>query len=66
MPKEEKRPRGRPAKEGAAMQQRAVRLPDDIWDGIDAIIESRHGEGNVSSVMRELLREALSNRAKQK
>ena len=62
MVKQPKRPRGRPALDGEAMHQIAIRLPDTLLSEVDAIIESRRGSSGRTAVIRELLWEAIDNR----
>jgi len=46
------------------MQQIAIHLPLDILGDVDKIIEARHGEGDRTAVIRELLRVALAARSR--
>ena len=53
-----KRPVGRPPVENP-MRQIAVRLPDDILEAIDAIIEDRDGACDRSAVIREAVAKGI-------
>jgi len=46
------------------MKQIAIRLPEDILQVVDGIIADRHGQGDRTAVIRELLLEAIARRTK--
>ena len=46
------------------MKQIAIRLPDDILDAVDDIIDQRHGQADRTAVIRELLLESITRRGK--
>jgi metal-responsive CopG/Arc/MetJ family transcriptional regulator len=62
MVKQPKRPRGRPSLGDEAMPQIAIRLPAELLDEVDAIIEARRGAAGRTAVIRELLWEAIDHR----
>ncbi|MFZ4807490.1 MAG: hypothetical protein ACOYLQ_09555 [Hyphomicrobiaceae bacterium] len=57
-------PRGRPRKHGEIMLPRMVRFPGPMIDEIEAIAAARIDGADISSVIRELIAEALSARRK--
>lgn len=48
------------------MRQIAIRMPTSMLDAIDAIIAERHGQGDRTQVMRELIAEAIELRQRKK
>ena len=61
--KKRTRPRGRPPT-GNAMDQITVRVPPQMLEAIDSIIAGRLDRPDRSSVIRELVAEALQARAR--
>lgn len=55
---------GRPPLAAGGSTQLAIRFADAMIAEIDAIIETRHGQGNRPAIVRELVAEALAARAK--
>lgn len=60
MTKAPKRGRGRPALEGKAMQQVALRLPVETFDAVDKIIAARMGATDRAAVLREAVARGLA------
>lgn len=60
------RPRGRPPEGERAMQQIAIRLPQEMLNQIESIVADRYGQADRTAVIRELLAAQLSLRAKRK
>lgn len=54
--------RGRPPVGGKPMAQLAVRFPDEMLSEIDAIVADRYGQADRTSVIRELVAQALADR----
>lgn len=57
-----RRPRGRPAKGDDTMEQIAIRFPKPMLALVDEIVVGRLDRPDRSSVIRELVAEALRNR----
>ena len=57
-----RRPRGRPFKGADAMEQIAIRFPKPMLDRVDEIIAGRLDRPDRSSIIRELVAEALQIR----
>jgi metal-responsive CopG/Arc/MetJ family transcriptional regulator len=57
-----RRPRGRPSKGADAMEQIAIRFPRQMLDKVDEIIAGRLDRPDRSSIIRELVAEALQMR----
>jgi hypothetical protein len=55
---------GRPTLSPRGSQQISVRFPAEIVDGLDEIVEERHGQAEYAAIIRELVAEALKNRKK--
>lgn len=64
MTKKRKRPRGRPSLGEDAMEQIAIRFPKAMLTAVDAIIVGRLDRPDRSSIIRELVAEALRSREK--
>lgn len=62
MTRKRKRPRGRPSLGDDAMEQIAIRFPKSMLAAVDAIITGRLDRPDRSSIIRELLAEALQAR----
>jgi len=54
--------RGRPPKGDKPMTQLAVRFPDELLSEIDGIVEARYGQADRTSIIRELVAQALADR----
>ena len=52
-------PAGRPRKDGGAMPQIAIRIPHDMLETIDVIIEEREGQAERTTVIREMIARGL-------
>lgn len=48
------------------MKQIAIRLPDEIIEALDQIVDERHGMADRTQVLREVLMEGLIARGKVK
>lgn len=48
------------------MKQIAIRFPEPMLDQVDQIVQQRYGQADRTAVIRELVAEALANRAKRK
>ncbi len=51
--------RGRPPEGDKAMQQIAIRLPHDMLDRVEKIVEDRYGQADRTAVIREALAAGL-------
>lgn len=60
----EPRRMGRPRLSARGSTQLNIRFPDDMIEGVDAIIEGRFGQGERATIIRELVAEALEIRKK--
>ena len=58
------RPRGRPPKGGEVMEQIAIRFPKPMLATVDAMIAGRLDQPDRSSIIRELVAEALLARGR--
>ena len=63
MTKAKTRPVGRPRVGKDVMGLIAIRMPEDMLEAVDKIIADRYGQGDRSTVIRELVAEALHARA---
>lgn len=54
--------RGRPPKGDKPMTQLAVRFPGELLEAIDEIVDDRYGQADRTSVIRELVAQALADR----
>ena len=59
----QKRPRGRPPVD-EPMQQISIRMPADLLEEIDAIVEARYGQTDRASVIREILAEKFAEKGR--
>jgi metal-responsive CopG/Arc/MetJ family transcriptional regulator len=55
---------GRPPKGDSAMKQIAIRFPEEMLEEIDKIVDERYGQSDRTSIIRELVAEALAHRAR--
>lgn len=58
--------RGRPPKGDEPMTQLAVRFPGELLEAIDEIVAARYGQADRTSIIRELVAQAISERKKRK
>jgi metal-responsive CopG/Arc/MetJ family transcriptional regulator len=54
--------RGRPPVGDKPMTQLAVRFPDELLGAIDEIVAERYGQSDRTSIIRELVAQALADR----
>jgi metal-responsive CopG/Arc/MetJ family transcriptional regulator len=57
---------GRPTVGDSAMEQIAIRMPPEMLQEVDAIVQERYGQGGRTMVIRELVAWALETRNKRK
>ena len=57
---------GRPPLSERGSIQIAIRFPAEMVDSIDAIVEDRFGQADRTAIIRELVAEALTSRARRK
>jgi len=55
---------GRPRLADQPMRQIAIRLPEEILQALDEIIDERHGQADRTAVIRELLMDAIARRGR--